>query len=253
MRRPANFSFGRAVHDPGPEFPAVVLGRRTLYLRRSVAHLSPMVFAELREFENSSHAGVGYRENGFVLKMNNGQDLFVRHARRGGLVRFFSRDLYLGLHPRPVTELALTVEAQQRGIAVAEPLGAMIEWIAPFVYRGFFLTRAIAGMTLWDFLRTDDDPYVRNHVVEMTREALDAMHQRGLLHADLNLHNLLIAKLHESFTPVILDLDKARLFATAVPVRMRRQNFARLRRSARKLDPGQRYVDDHTLERLTRL
>ena len=152
-------------------------------------------------------------------------------------------DVYAGMTPRPLTELGLTVEAMRRGIPVAEPMGAMIEWIGPALYRGFFLTRAVRGMTLWEFLKTDDDPIVRGHVLRQARSAIDTMHNQGLFHADLNLHNLLVTQARESFTVIIIDLDKSRLFDAPLSAAMRRANAARLVRSARKLDPSGRSID----------
>jgi 3-deoxy-D-manno-octulosonic acid kinase len=153
--------------------------------------------------------------------------------------------------PRPLTELAVTIEAMRRGIPVAEPMGAMVEWIAPVFYRGFFLTRAVPGMTLWEFLQTDDDPTVRSHVLGQARTAIDTMHEKGLFHADLNLHNLLVTQVRESFTVIIIDLDKSRLFDASVSPAMRRSNAARLMRSARKLDPSGKILDAAALSILS--
>jgi RIO-like serine/threonine protein kinase len=90
------------------------------------------------------------------------------------------------------------------------------------------------------------------HVIEQARQALETMHGLGLFHADLNLHNLFVTKTRESFAVAILDLDKAQFFQRPLPARMRARNLARLRRSARKLDPDGRYLDQRTLELLTR-
>jgi 3-deoxy-D-manno-octulosonic acid kinase len=162
------------------------------------------------------------------------------------------KDFYVGIHPRPLRELAVAAEAWRRGIPVAEPIGAMVEWVAPIVYRSMFFTRVLAGMTLWEFLSIDDDALVRAHVIEQGRQAIDIMHRLGLWHADLNLHNLFVTQAHENFAIAILDLDKARLFEGPLPTRMRERNFARLRRSVRKLDPDGRYLDSHMLELLAR-
>ena len=140
-------------------------------------------------------------------------------------------------------ELTIANEARLRGIPIAEPLGVVIEAVAPGFYRSAFLTRALSGMTLWEFLRADDDAVVRAHVVELARRAIDTMHDAGLLHADLNLHNLFVSNSGERMTAVILDLDKAQLFNGPVPGAQRHANFARLARSARKLDPDRRYLD----------
>jgi hypothetical protein len=248
----ANFRFGRAVRDPGPDFPTFGMGRQLLYLRRGISHKAPAIFAQLNGLKASPDTGVGHRQSGFRLKLEGGPDLFARRARRGGLMRFISNDLYFGFYPRPVCELAIAAEAQRRGIPVAEPVGALVEWVAPVLYRGLFLTRALPGMTLWDFVRTDDDPNVRVHVFEEVRHAIDTMHRLGLCHTDLNLHNLFITHSRESLVAIILDLDKARLFRLTVPTRLRRRSFARLRRSVRKLDPEGRYVDDDALASLVR-
>ena len=73
------------------------------------------------------------------------------------------------------------------------------------------------------------------------------MHEKGLFHADLNLHNLLVTRARESFTLTIIDLDKARLFDAPLSSAMRRANAARLMRSARKLDPSGQFLDEAAL------
>ncbi|MDB5107359.1 MAG: kdkA [Candidatus Binatus sp.] len=157
-------------------------------------------------------------------------------------------DIYLGMNPRPLQELATTLQAAQRGIAVATPVGAIVEWLGPALYRGWFLTRAIPGMTLWEFLQTDDDPTVRTYVLTQARGAIEKMHNSGLYHADLNLHNLMVTKAGESFAVIILDLDKSRLYANPLSPTMRRANSTRLLRSARKLDPEGRFLDSAAMK-----
>lgn len=163
----------------------------------------------------------------------------------------FLGDIYLDFTPRVLTELAITEEALRRGVPVPEPLGAIVERFAPGVHRGMMVTRALNGMTLWEFVRTDDDPKVRGHVFRLVRHAVDTMHGAGLFHADLNLHNIFVTPVAESFSIVILDLDKARLYPRALPNFMRRRNLARLARSIRKLDPRGLYFDNSAMATLT--
>ncbi|MBV8773811.1 MAG: hypothetical protein JO166_16010 [Deltaproteobacteria bacterium] len=236
---------------PLADFQKFELGRRVIYLRRDMASQAPAIVASLSQLD--ARSGTGNRSSGLPLKLQDGTELFARLGRRGGLTRLLLRDLYLGLRARPVRELEVSAAARRRGIAVAEPIGAMIEWVAPVLYRSIFLTRALPGMTLWEFLCTDDDTLVRAYVIQQGRQAIDTMHQNGLFHADLNLHNLFVTQIHEKFAVAILDLDKAQLFPGPVPARMRAQNFARLRRSAGKLDPNRLYLDSHLLERLTHI
>jgi len=222
-----------------------------VYLRRELALKAPAIVEVLGRL--GAAKGGGNRMSGVPLKLDDGTELFARLNRRGGLIAYLSKDLYFGLSSRPLRELAVATEARQRGIPVVEPIGAMVEWVAPIIYRSIFLTRPLSGMNLWEFLRLDDDPFVRAHIVEQARGAIDTMHRLGLFHADLNLHNLFVTKSRESLAVVILDLDKARLLAGPLPQSMRERNLARLQRSVRKLDPGGHYLDSHALELLTAL
>jgi 3-deoxy-D-manno-octulosonic acid kinase len=232
------------------DFQKVELGRRLVFLRRDLAPHTPALLASLRKL--ASAPGAGNRSSGHHLTLADGTELFARMNRRGGLIRRFLSDLYVGTGGRPIRELAVAVEARCRGVLVPEPIGAIVEWVGPLVYRSILLTRRLTGLTLWEFVRTDDDAVVKTHVTIQVRQAIDTMHQRGLFHADLNLHNLFITKARESFAVAILDLDKAQLFDHPLRPWMRARNFARLRQSARKLDPDRCYLDSDTLDLLTR-
>jgi 3-deoxy-D-manno-octulosonic acid kinase len=226
-----------------PNFSTFTVRRRELVIHRDIAPQAAQVMQKLGELTSAVEAGAGNRQSAYRLDLGDGAELFARRGRRGGLIGSILSDVYFGITPRPLTELAVTVEAMRRGIPVAEPMGAMIEWLSPVLYRGFFLTRAVRGMTLWEFLKTDDDPTVRTHVLGQARAAIDTMHDKGLFHADLNLHNLLVTHARDSFSVVIIDLDKSRLFDAPLSAAMRRANAARLVRSARKLDPSGKFLD----------
>src|ERR1700731_2254148 len=169
------------------EFSRISAGPYQLYLRADLAPHAAALAAALGEFgaagsTGNANRGVGNRGGGFRLTLPGGPELFVRRARRGGAIRRVLGDRYFGFHPRPLTELIVTAKASRRGVPLAEPMGAAVRWVAPGLYRGFFITRAAAGMTLWEFLRTDDDSSVRAHVLERAREAIETMLQRGMYH-----------------------------------------------------------------------
>jgi hypothetical protein len=233
------------------EFSRISAGPYQLYLRADLAPHAAVLAAALGDLgaasSGASDRGAGNRGSGFRLALPGGPELFVRRARRGGAMRLLLDDLYFGLHPRPLSELLVTAEAARRGVPLAEPMGAAIRWVAPALYRGFFITRAAPGMTLWEFLRTDDDPSVRAHVLERAREAIETMLREGLHHPDLNLENLFVTPHGESFAVILLDLDKARLHDRPVSAAARRRIAARLMRSAHKLDPRARFLDTAAL------
>jgi tRNA A-37 threonylcarbamoyl transferase component Bud32 len=249
MRPASHRGVARRVDSTLAEFQKFELGRRVVYLRRDLVPRASAIITSLSTF--AAAEGAGNRLSGFRLNSEEGAGLFARMGRRGGMIHLLLKDLYVGVGARPLRELRVAAEARRRGIPVAEPLGVLVEWVAPIVYRSAFLTRALPGMILWEFLRTDDDALVRAHVVEEARRAVDTMHRQGLFHADLNLHNLFVTQARESFAVAILDLDKARFFQSPLPSKMRARNLARLRRSVRKLDPDGRYLDRSALEVLT--
>jgi 3-deoxy-D-manno-octulosonic acid kinase len=226
-----------------PNFSTFRIGRRELVIHRDIASQAAQIMQRLGTLKTAAETGAGNRHSAHRLSLDGGLELFARRSRRGGVIGSILSDIYVGMAPRPLDELAVTVEARRRGIPVAEPMGAMVEWIGPALYRGFFLTRAVRGMTLWEFVKTDDDQTVRSHVLGQARAAIGLMHDKGLFHADLNLHNLLVTQARESFTVIIIDLDKSRLFDAPLSSAMRRANAARLMRSARKLDPAGQFLD----------
>jgi len=192
--------------------------------------------------DRESMQGAGNRRGGFAVSICDAITLFVRRARRGGLLAYLNRDLYLGLSRRLAHEIAVSTEARSRGIPVAESLGFLIEPVAFGVERGAMLTRAMAGMTLWEFLKIEDEPTVRSLVIEEARRAIATMHRGGLFHADLNLHNLFVTRNGERMTVVLLDLDKAQFYDAPLDSKLQSQNMNRLRRSAKKLDPEGRFL-----------
>ena len=231
-----------------PSYARLVLGRRVMLLRRDILRHAPTIAVALREMSSPEAAqGAGNRGSGRLLRLDGGPELFVRQAKRGGLTSLLLKDTFLGVTARPFTELSVATKAYRRGAPVAEPMGAVVDWIAPAIYRGFFLSRAIPGMTLWEFIKTDDDPIVLKHVLVTARASIVTMHDKGLFHADLNLHNLMVTQSGESFKVIILDLDKARLYDSSLRPSLRRNNATRLLRSARKLDPKGRYLDASAL------
>ncbi len=228
------------------DFTRIELGRRVLLVHREILEHAADIAVRLAALERES--GAGNRASAFRLSLAGGLELVARRSTRGGIMRHFTSRTFFGTEPRPFRELRVTAEARRRGVTVAEPVAAMAEWIAPAVYRGFFLTRAITGMTLWEFMCTDDDPAVREHVLMKARAAIVEMHDRGVLHADLNLHNLMVTQAGESFAVVILDLDKARLSEHPVSAQGRSANARRLLRSAHKLDPGGKFFNPRALK-----
>jgi hypothetical protein len=234
----------------GPEFIKSQLGRKLVYLHREIAPFAPAVLLEVDRTLRSGAKGAGNRESGYPINVDGAPQLFVRRSTRGGMMRFLG-DLYVGFVPRMVYEVNIISEARKRGVLVPEPMGAIVENVAPAIYRGAVLTKAIPGMTMLEFIKVETDPRSLSHVVRMARYAIDTMHEHGLVHDDLNLHNLYVSMAGDGFSVVLLDFDKAKLLSRAVPPSQRKRSLKRLAQSIRKLDPEGRYLDAAALKIMT--
>jgi len=179
----------------------------------------------------ASGRGAAYR-----IGLPGGLRVVVRLYRRGGLLARLLHETYLGIHPRPLRELALTAEIRRRGVAAAEVLAARVEgWIA---YRGALVTAEVpAAATLVEALRAAPDIAARRALAAAAGRAVASLHAAGVFHADLNLTNLLVHPGNDGPSIVLLDFDRARLQATPLAARVRRRNLKRLARSLAKLDP----------------
>lgn len=216
-------------------FDEVVVGRRQLYLTHKLAEQAQSIDRHLTELYPYKADGAGNRHSAVALTVGDLPPMFVRRSRRGGLMRLLSSELYAGFVPRQLHELVVNAIAHQRGLPVAEPLGAIIEALGPCFYRGWFLTRALAGVTLWNLLLSGSESDVRRRALEQARVSINRLHDGGLYHADLNLHNLFVCTGRTPFEVVVLDLDKARLYPAPLAQALQRRNFRRLNRSALKL------------------
>jgi Lipopolysaccharide kinase (Kdo/WaaP) family len=228
-------STGRLMNTLGElGFRETAFGRSRLYLAAGIAGQGHEIGSRLRSVEPAREPALGNRRSAVPLTIAGLPPMFVRRYRRGGLMRFLVAELYAGLAPRPLHELAVTASANKRGLPVVEPLGAMVEWVGPCLYRGWFLTRALEGTTLWDLMLSGEQK-IRRQALQQARSSIDRIHDGGLVHADLNFHNLLVCTGAVPLHVVILDLDKARIHPGSLRPSMRQANFRRLERSARKL------------------
>jgi lipopolysaccharide kinase (Kdo/WaaP) family protein len=216
------------------DFQEIVLGRSRFYLAQQIAGDPESISRHLKPIAAGAPAA-GNRRSAMRLNIAGLPPMYARRSRRGGLMRYLVSELYAGIVPRPLRELVITATARQRGLPVVQPLGAVVEWVGPWLYRGWFLSAALEGQTLWELLLSGPDEQTRREALVQTRAAIERLHQGGLYHADLNLHNFFVCVAEPALRVVLLDLDKSRLYPSALAAGLRRSNFARLARSAQKL------------------
>ena len=155
---------------------------------------------------------------------DSGEDeALVRICRRGGLTGKALGQAYL-IGNRPMRELRVHTYAYRAGLPSAAPIGIAWRRRGPFLF-GRFATKLIAGAVSWrDWLRAGNGARAAE-----VGEVIRAFHDRGVYHADLNVHNVIL----DGQRVYLIDFDKARV---RLPLSRGRRaaNLLRLRRSMEK-------------------
>ena len=179
-----------------------------------------------------------------AIRLRDGETALVRRYRHGGLLRALTGGCFFSWPPRPFRELAITEELRRRGFRTVEVYAACVQRLSGPFYRGCLVTRELPdAKDLWAALQDDlAGRGTLRAVLKATAETLRDMHREGVYHSDLNLKNLLVRFRGEGVDSYVIDFDKAKLFLGGLPQPLAQKNLNRLRRSALKLDPEQRYL-----------
>lgn len=176
----------------------------------------------------------GGRESHPVVQIGDGIRVLVRAYRRGGALRRLNRDRYF-LPGRAFRELRVTEHAARSGVRVPTIVGAAERW------RILGYHAAIAS--LWIEGARDLVEWLRNApeadglaALHEAGSQVAAMHDAGVAHPDLNLRNVLVVSgnARPGLDVYLIDFDRARIHAAALPAAVRRRNLLRFGRSARK-------------------
>lgn len=166
----------------------------------------------------------------------------VRHYRRGGLAGCLLGDRYWGAE-RFFEEASITERARALDVPAPVVLAVRAERVFCGWYRGDLATLQISGsrdlasyLKTWRETGTVPGERLRNTLVRRLGETIRRMHDAGIVHADLNVKNLLLRvdpEGGEEIQAFVVDLDKARLLPS-VPACLRAENILRLYRSLEK-------------------
>ena len=163
---------------------------------------------------------------------HEGAQWALRHYQRGGLIGriIYDRYLYTGhARVRAVREFELLSQLRDWSLPTAVPIAARyarrVGW-----YRADLLTEKIDyRQTLAEYLaRPSLEPDELNAVMAKVHRIIAQFHDRGVYHADLNCHNILLGEDAVS----IIDFDRGELRA---PGNWQQANLDRLIRSALKV------------------
>ncbi len=172
-----------------------------------------------------------------------GDTALIRSYQHGGLMRALTGSIFCTWPPRPFRELTVTEEIRRRGIPTVEPYAASVEQIWGPFYRGWLVTRELAGaQDLWQAFQTGWVQEVgAEAVLRAVAGTLRGLHREGVYHTDLNLKNILVCREQENVRGYIIDFDKTKLVLGALPPGLVKRNLNRLLRSINKLDPARSF------------
>jgi 3-deoxy-D-manno-octulosonic acid kinase len=178
------------------------------------------------------------RGRGSVPSVSLRRDAHVvlRRYQHGGLLGGLTGSLYLG-PSRAVSELHVTARAEALGAPVPHVL-CLALWPAagPF-WSALIGTREerSARDLLEALLAVSDSPSARRLLLREVGAAVRKLHDAGVDHRDLQLHNILVVEEGGERRIVVVDLDRAVYHPNgALSPRLRARNLGRLTRSAVK-------------------
>lgn len=161
----------------------------------------------------------------------DGRRYLLRHYLRGGLAAALSAEHYLWLgeaRTRPLAELKLTLRLHADGMPVPRPVAVHYRQ-SGIGYTADIITDYLPDTrTLAQALAAGEVPLGTWAAIGRT---IRRFHERGVDHADLNAHNILLRGEDGIF---LIDFDRARL--RGKPGLWRDANLARLRRSLDALE-----------------
>jgi serine/threonine protein kinase len=159
----------------------------------------------------------------------------VRHYRRGSALTRWLSDRYLRLgEPRPVHELRVSHAARERGVPTPEVVALAVHPAGPF-YRADLATRYVpcsGNLAQALFGAEARSAEERLEALAAAGRLIRSVHERGVVHVDLTLQNVLLEWSTRPPRAHLLDLDACHVAPGPLPPRQRE---AMLRRFARSL------------------
>jgi 3-deoxy-D-manno-octulosonic acid kinase len=227
----------------GEEALARGAGGAMLYDASCLHHPDTAVFDPVHwQAQGALETTRGGRGTVAFVRASRDQLWVLRHYRRGGLIAHLSDDLYVWTgadRTRAFREWRLLRQLRAWGLPVPAPVAARYQR-AGFFYRADLITAELpVRRTLTQALQQASLPNETWHAIG---QCVGSLHARGVQHADLNAHNLLVGAGNDIY---VLDFDRGRIRARGA---WERAVLARLQRSLRKVTtglPAERFTEAH--------
>jgi len=168
---------------------------------------------------------------------HDGPGLIVRQYAHGGLLGPLFGALFVG-ESRMLREFRAALYAVDCGVPTARPVALRVEPVLGPLVRAHFVTEFIPDAR--NLLELCSEAPVRSaegaeriRIAQAVADTIADLHDAGILHADLNLKNILVRIAGGSPRAFIIDFDRARL-VRGLTLEQRMHNLLRLDRSVVK-------------------
>ena len=169
------------------------------------------------------------------VSLKDEKRMVVRQYSHGGLLRIFTRDLYL-FGARSIRELALTEKILSRGIPTIQPIGAIHRSVLLLFYKAYLLSLEISGAKdlIQYFQEIGPHPcrerlLLKRRTIRSAGLLVHQFHEAGFFHGDLQLKNILVSG--EQLFLIDFDHSYQKEVLTADE---KKKNLFRLNRSVEK-------------------
>ena len=169
------------------------------------------------------------------VSLKDEKRMVVRQYSHGGLLRIFTRDLYL-FGARSIRELALTEKIRSRGIPTIQPIGAIHRSVLLLFYKAYLLSLEISGAKdlIQYFQEIGPHPsrerlLLKRRTIRSAGLLIHQFHEAGFFHGDLQLKNILVSG-EQLF---LIDFDRS-FQKDALTADEKKKNLLRLNRSVEK-------------------
>ncbi len=161
----------------------------------------------LHDLESTEMAALGGRTAVTPARLDGIGAVVIKHYRRGGMLRHFTKRRYLKLgKTRAQREFELLDAVAKFGINVPQPIAFVYQGAA--FYRAWLITREIqrpvslAGLSLQDEEKS-------GRVMESVIKQISALIQHQVLHVDLHPGNVIVDPDGKVY---LLDFDKGKVY-----------------------------------------
>lgn len=213
----------------GPELELRIAGGAMLYDASRMDQPGPAVFDREHWRSRGSLEELAGGRGTIAFVHDAGRRWVLRHYRRGGLAARFVADAYLytgAASTRAWAEWRLLRQLREWGLPVPAPVAARYVR-SGLVYRADLVTEELpTRLTLAKALESRQLAAVTWRAVG---RCIATLHARGVQHADLNAHNLMLG---DGDAVYVVDFDRGRIRARG---RWEQRVLDRLRRSLVKV------------------